>query len=243
MNLDPDQIDAVLFDYGNTLIEFARDQIAYCDGRLAALIEQTYGPFDRARFDRLRQADRVAPYRDGFCENDLAQMTTNLVRALFDREPDDRSLSAMIESRFDAFVTCITAEAEVLDLLSRLHQRYKLGLVSNYPCGRSVRASLERTQIASHLDVVVVSGDVGLVKPHPRPFEEALGRLGVEPARALYVGDNWLGDVQGAKRLGMRAAFITRYDTPEKFDRQPGDHEPDLTIAHLSDLEALLGAA
>ena len=121
-------------------------------------------------------------------------------------------------------------------LLARLSERFKLGLVSNYPCGQSVRDSLARNGLAEFFDAIVVSADVGHVKPHPRPFKTALDQLGVTPQRALYVGDNWFGDVQGAKRLGMQAVHTTQYDTPEKFDRQPNDHDADLTIARLDEL-------
>ena len=81
---------------------------------------------------------------------------------------------------------------------------------------------------------------MGRVKPHPLPFRTILGELDVAPLEALYVGDNWLGDIQGAKRIGMRAAFIVQWETPEKFDRRPDDHEPDLTISHLSELLTVL---
>ena len=64
--------------------------------------------------------------------------------------------------------------------------------------------------------------------------------MGVQPEATLYVGDNWLGDIQGAKRFGMRAAWITQYVPYEKFDREPGHHEPDLIIEHLQELAGLV---
>src|SRR5262249_43328437 len=104
-----------------------------------------------------------------------------------------------------------------------------------------IRASLDRTGIARRMDAVVVSGEVGHVKPHPLLFRTVLGQLGVEPREALFVGDNWLGDVQGAKRAGMWAAHTLQFDTLEVFDRETGHEEADLVLRHLSELEGYLG--
>ncbi len=245
MSIDATDIKAVVFDYGNTLIQFARPQIDYCDGKYAALLRELYGGFDERAFAEMRDRDRRAPYQGELHENDLATLAVSTVRALFGRTPTDGELGRILELRYEAFVDSIEAPGYVDGLLTRLHARYKLGVLSNYPCGRAIRASLSRTGIGEHIDAVVVSGDegVGRVKPHPRPFELVLQQLGVAPREAVYVGDNWFGDVQGAKRAGMHMAFITKWDTPEKFDREAGDHDPDVVIGCLTELEAVLSGA
>lgn len=88
----------------------------------------------------------------------------------------------------------------------------------------------------------MVSADVGWVKPHPLPFQTCLDALGLPAERALYVGDNRLADVQGAKRLGMQVVRTVQHDAPERFDPQPGDFEPDAVVEHLEQLEQLLAA-
>lgn len=242
MPFDPKPIKAILFDYGNTLIEFSKPQITHCDRELGRVLEALYGPYDAARLREIRNADRLAPYSDGYHENDLPAITTNLIRTMFDREPTADELEQLLDVRFTAFVDAITPPDGVHELLERLRRRYKLALVSNYPCGRAIRASLERTKIGPLLEVVVASGDVGRVKPHPLPFETALGQLGLKPADAVYIGDNWLADVQGAKRLGMQAIHINQWDTPEKFDREDGHHDADAVMATLAELESLMGS-
>jgi len=50
---------------------------------------------------------------------------------------------------------------------------------------------------------VLVSGDsTAHAKPHPAPLLEAARRLGVAPARCVYVGDD-LRDVQAGRAAGM----------------------------------------
>ena len=62
---------------------------------------------------------------------------------------------------------------------------------------------LERLGLAHHFGAIVTSADAGAAKPDPRPFVLALERLGVEPGRALHVGDG-VADEEGADRAGMR---------------------------------------
>ena len=55
-----------------------------------------------------------------------------------------------------------------------------------------------------------------------------------------HLGDNWLADVQGAKRLGMQMIRTMQYEAPERFDPQPGDFEPDAVIEHITQLREIL---
>jgi putative hydrolase of the HAD superfamily len=50
----------------------------------------------------------------------------------------------------------------------------------------------------------------GAGKPDAEPFLEALERLGVEPARAVMVGDDPWADIHGATRLGIRTIRLRR---------------------------------
>jgi putative hydrolase of the HAD superfamily len=59
--------------------------------------------------------------------------------------------------------------------------------------------------LARYFAVVVTSAEVGAAKPSPAPFLAALDRLGVEPARALHVGDQ-PRDEEGARAAGMHFA-------------------------------------
>lgn len=233
-------VRAVLFDYGNTLIQFTHQQVGACDLALSKQLSRLFGPCDGAALKAIRDADRMAPYRPGFHENNLAAITTAMVRGLYGVEPDPDQLAAILRTRFETVVGCIKCPDYVPELLERLGRRYKLGIVSNYPDGAAIRESLICSGLARYFSAVVVSADIGLVKPHPRPFISCLDRLGVPADEAVHVGDNWLADVQGAKRLGMAMIRTIQWETPEKFPRQEGDHEPDATVSHLTEIVDLL---
>ena len=55
---------------------------------------------------------------------------------------------------------------------------------------------------------VIDSSEVGLRKPDPRIFELALGRLGVPAERAVFL-DDYAGNVEAARRVGMRGVLVT----------------------------------
>jgi putative hydrolase of the HAD superfamily len=84
------------------------------------------------------------------------------------------------------------------------------------------------------LDVVVSSAAVGAAKPDPAPLRAALGRLGIEPAQALLVGDSPAEDRGAARAAGVPFVLI----------RRDGANVPTGTlpvIGSLSELGALLG--
>ncbi len=65
---------------------------------------------------------------------------------------------------------------------------------------------------------IVDSTVVGILKPDPAIFAPALDALGVEPARALYVGDTVYADVDGALAAGMQVVQLDPFDDHVDFD-------------------------
>ena len=98
---------------------------------------------------------------------------------------------------------------KVEEVLTWLHQRVSLGLITNGP------SEFQRTKIAllgiePYFDSITVSGEVGSHKPDPEIFRVALSALSVEPEEALYVGDRPEADVAGARAIGMTAVLLRR---------------------------------
>lgn len=238
--LDVGRIEALCFDLGNTLIEFGPRQIAHQYEALKGALLELYGHCDEKRLKEVRDRQLMAPYHNGYRENGLWSVCAELIREVYGEDPEDGQVQVVTEARHRAFVEVVEVDGEVLSLLEKLGARYRLGLLSNYPCGRSVRDGLERLGLAEVFETVVVSGDVGFVKPHAKPYELLLEGMAVEGQAGAYVGDNWLADVQGAKGIGMQAIYLTQHLPYETFAPQEGDAEPDARIAHFGELEGLL---
>lgn len=237
MSVDPEGTKALCFDLGNTLIEFGPRQIAHQYEELKRTLERMFGPCDGTVLKAVRDRQIVAPYTNGYRENKLADCGAELIREIYEVEPEDHHVEEMTEARYRAFMEGMEVADEVLALLRKLQGRYRLALLSNYPCGRSIRDGLTKLGLVEFFEAIVISGEVGFVKPHPRPYELLLEGLELEAGQCVYIGDNWLADVQGAKGIGMRAILTTQHVPYEKFERREGDHEPDARIGHLGELE------
>ena len=92
----------------------------------------------------------------------------------------------------------------VLDELRR--HGLKIGLISN--------GQRDLEEFAEHhlldVDTVVGSKAHGRIKPHASIFVAALEALGVSADETVMVGDSYEDDIEGARRLGIRAILLDR---------------------------------
>lgn len=87
--------------------------------------------------------------------------------------------------------------------------RTRLAIVSNIAL--DIRPTLERWGIASALDSVILSYQVGFVKPDPQIFQLAADSLGVVPSECLMIGDSAHDDTGGAV-LGMQTLIARPHE-------------------------------
>jgi putative hydrolase of the HAD superfamily len=101
---------------------------------------------------------------------------------------------------------------DVLPALDQLKKRdLTLGIISNLD--RDLRPICQELGLASYLDLIVTSKEVGHEKPHPPIFLAALEQAGAEAAETMYVGDHYATDVVGAQRVGMKGVLLDRHDS------------------------------
>ncbi|HEY8884087.1 MAG TPA: HAD family hydrolase [Chloroflexota bacterium] len=122
--------------------------------------------------------------------------------------------------------------------LRTLRERgYRVGLLSNtWWAAEWHNADLAVHGLAEYLDEVVYTSDLPHSKPHPSVFQEVAGRLGIEPAACVMVGDRLHDDIGGAFGAGMRAVWRANTSPWPK----PANVTPTATIDHLAELPALL---
>ena len=240
MSIPTEQIKALCFDYGNTLVELGPTQVAHQYLTLADKLRELFGNCDQERLKEIRDRQALAPFNNDFRENDLRVLCEELIAELYGIVPEENDVDKLVQARYESYLEVLELPENVLPLLMKLSKRYRLSLISNYPCSRSIQDSLQNIGLSGVFEAVVISADVGYVKPDARPFEALLSELELAPSQCIYIGDNWLADVQGGKRAGMYTIFSKQYIPYERFDPAAGDYEPDARIAHLDDLEALL---
>jgi HAD superfamily hydrolase (TIGR01509 family) len=92
---------------------------------------------------------------------------------------------------------------ELLDFIKSLHPRYKIGLLSN--AWDDLRQTMhERWNMDVLFDDLVISAEVGIVKPDPRIYQLAVERLGVHPDECVFI-DDMLINVEAAHQQGLTA--------------------------------------
>ena len=94
----------------------------------------------------------------------------------------------------------------VVDTIRQLHQNYHLAIVSDGQTAYAV-PELNTVGLAGYFDPIIISGDVGVRKPHERLFTAALTAMKMTPSEVLFVGNDMYRDVYGAKRVGMTTVF------------------------------------
>ena len=103
-------------------------------------------------------------------------------------------------------------------LLHRLARHYRLGLISNTHHPPAVYQLLEAMDLRNIFEVITLSAEIGMPKPNREIFDATLAPLGLEPGSAVYIGDSFESDYQGARGAGIAAYLIGKHA------RVPRDH-------------------
>jgi epoxide hydrolase-like predicted phosphatase len=115
--------------------------------------------------------------------------------------------ASLAEMRHDFFAGDVMNESLVA-YVKRLRQTgYRTGLLSNF--GDDARhVWTEVYPFIEHFDGIVISSEVGLMKPDPRIYRLAAESVGVKVKEALFV-DDFIENIESAKRLGMQTIHFT----------------------------------
>jgi putative hydrolase of the HAD superfamily len=126
------------------------------------------------------------------------------------------------------------------DLLARLRRRGRRIAIVTDGLPIMQRRKIEALDLERAVDAVVYSWELKAPKPDPAGFLAALAKLGAVPAEAVVVGDNPYHDMAAARAIGARSIRIRcgRFATMQA----PAGVEPDLEIAGIGALEAVLDA-
>jgi len=92
------------------------------------------------------------------------------------------------------------------------------------------RDKQKKLRLSRFSDIMVVSEECGVAKPHPKIFQTALDQLQAEAPKTLMIGDSLSSDGQGAKNLQMPFCWYNPHRLPN-----PPDFEPDVIIHSLRD--------
>ncbi len=209
-------IRAIAFDLGNTLVdyyqreEFSSVLVGAIRNAHAALSGFTAVRLDEAQTFALtenteRDDGKVRPLQERF----------DRIFGLADQLPAelrDRAARAFLQPIFDRARKYQDSDPTLRTLR---RQGYKLAIVSNAPWGSPGhlwREELKRLDLADAIDFSFFCVDCGWRKPAPAVFDRVLQQLEVKAGECLFIGDEPLWDIEGARAAGMPAVLIDRAD-------------------------------
>ncbi|MCW2288003.1 putative hydrolase of the HAD superfamily [Leucobacter luti] len=141
----------------------------------------------------------------------------------------DQDLDTFVAAYLDAWTANIRLAPSAVSCVDDLAADHTLSIVSNTHHAPLVPELLERFGIAGYFTDVFTSIEIGWRKPRSEIFETALSRHTVTGAEAVFVGDNWVADIEGPRALGMIPFYV-------------GPATPNRTPVTLAELPALIRA-
>ncbi len=184
-------------------------------------LDETLAVTERAREKLLADATKAvgAPSfsREEYLDAHSRHLTSESRKPIFaDLLADGAGTDAkeLTDAYQQAILNSLSPIGDIPGLLSKLHQEYRLGLLTNGPVNAQ-RGKLSELGWEEHFDATVVTGELEAGKPDRRAFDALCNRLGVQPEEMVYIGDNPEADIRGASEAGMKTIQVLFPDGPE----------------------------
>lgn len=107
---------------------------------------------------------------------------------------------------------------EVLSFIKFLKQKYKTAMISNVSNGY-IEQIFKNIELNNYFDEIVISANLGILKPDSRIYRYAADKLGVAPSECIYTDDKF-ALVEGAQRTGMKGfTYISIEDAKKQIEK------------------------
>lgn len=232
------KIEAIFLDVGNTLrivikdeafITQSKQQLAELTGAQMSpdaffeLLEERYKVLRKQAKEKLVEASEKEMWTrwmlPDYPAETIAPLSGKLTRLW--RDCDGRRLP----------------RPDVKETVLELSRRgYLLGIIANTITETEIPDWLEADGLTEYFKTVILSSKLGIRKPNPEIYWEAARRIGVEPAKCVYVGDNPVRDVEGTRLAGYGMMIL--FLEPATLAKEPptGEVKPDYSIRDMKDL-------
>lgn len=189
-------VDATLVDHEASTRAGLRELLGTDDAwaEWCALTDEHYAHYLAGQVDfelmrRRRTKDFFACRGEHLCDGEVVQ-----------REERRAAAVRRAWQLFDDTLPCLRA-LRALGL--------RLAAITN-AAGDHQRAKLGALGLESTFDAVLISGELGVAKPHRAIFRRACSALGVHPAQTVHVGDRLDTDAEGARDAGLHGVWLDR---------------------------------
>jgi len=219
------KINAVLFDLGETLLNFGKVNTTRLFRQGAKL-----------SYDFLKSCGQPTGNYNYYCWRNLILLRwrywlSNITERdfnafeLFKQYGDKKGITLTADQWkhfswlwYEPLYELSQDEPQAKETLTKLKQMgLKLGIVSNtFVHASSLEKHLDHLGILDFFEIKLYSYEFAFRKPDPRIFEIAAERIGEKPENIMYVGDRLDKDVEGATKAGMSPVLKHAYTNKQK---------------------------
>lgn len=240
-------IRGVIFDLGSTLIHFNGDWPTVLDSGLDALTVSLREQGLAMDTDAFREAFReeTEGSQRGRALDYVERTSAAVLRLVLGRFGYPDVEDAVVERAIAALFAVSEAHWQPMPGLSQTLTRLRdaglrLGMISNASDAANVQRLIDKAQIQSWFDPIVISAAVGIRKPDPRLFERVLKVWELPADDVVMIGDTLGEDIRGAQSAGIFAIWITADANTPANQAHAGAIRPDASVAALEEVPDLI---
>ena len=201
-------IKAIVFDFGQTLVDSSAG-FRLAEKEVQQRAFAALGLDDFNEFREIYRAIRLSYHSQSRFSRPA--IFAELFRH-YGQKADASLLKSWESEYWEQIKTATRLFPEVLDVLQKLKERpFRLAMITNAQ-GQKIEGQhrlANYPELKRFFEIVVVAGE-GRVppKPDPAPFFLCLDLLKMTPSEAVYVGDDWRIDIEGARSVGMHPIWL-----------------------------------
>ena len=227
------RVKGVLIDFGDTLAYVDKgENKEYVEGLLSIL--ESHGYQNNADDLNLFLSGLYYESSKGLIRSH-GRFWESLLTSL-DMPVDSRVINELEAFREQNYATMFKLYEDVLPVLSELHQKYRLALVSN--CSIGLSQVIKILGIAEFFDAIVLSYEVGARKPDKSIYVEAIRQVQLDPVKCTFVSDE-ISDLEGANELGMKTLLVHQGNSADPDTKNP-NFTPTFQCNHIGEIAKFL---
>jgi len=223
----------ISIDFWNTLVEAETGGEVRRNVRIAAVREVAGKYNDDITTEEYDKAKRTASekFHDIWLNDHRTPQTIVLVKSILDYlsiPANEKEQSYLVDAFEESLWEGPPQLAEdARQIIPKLAQRHPLTLISDtmYSPGRVLRTYLEQLGLRQYFQGFVFSNEIGVSKPDPKAYQEALKATNSTFEKSWHIGDRIDTDITGAKQVGMGAILFTQFARHDDANHDPApDH-------------------
>ena len=144
---------------------------------------------------------------------------------------DSHDIGVHYMEKYYEFWDWVDQAEETIDLVSR---HFDVGIITN-GFKETQLEKFDKLSMGRFTDQMVISEELGVLKPDPKVFDYATELAGVPREDILYVGDSYSSDVVGGLNAGWKTAWYTGVVGEEE-----AEQKPHLKFSDFDDLKSYL---